>query len=473
MRGVLLSPVVVLVLWSVIAIVFSKPQQLGNNNNYNMARNGNARQQSRRGYKRMLPNFMGSTASQAVQSPTVFMQPDGMSQQLQMQPQPVQGSTTAATMNGQAMMMMMSPPQKMSQVSNQDQHYMATASVAQVNPELYMAVNQQQDVTTMQQQGKNIPVIAPLGAQVMQQQQQQQQRAAQQQPLQYMATQGMVNNQAMMMAPNVEPQLQGATRPAVAHRPHPRATMDETASAGIPVLSSAGQEPVMMSIGGAVTQPQMMDANVSPQQVQQQVPQQQPQQFSDASATDRSEQAAPVKQAVYYYDPKDTILSQNGDILSLPKVVYDASGKAHSLSDLNQVPIYVQPPLLGSTASESSNGSSGSVVDLSSSSITFAENLDMQATPAREAVQIPKWGSSTSQDQTIIVATVAVMALLVGALSARRLRSKSFLASCIENETLEDDMAYDSAYTVTGVGGADSSYNTFGGWKGDLEKFDV
>jgi hypothetical protein len=249
--------------------------------------------------------------------------------------------------------------------------------------------------------------------------------------------------------------------------------MDETASAGIPVLSSAGQEPVMMSIGGAVTQPQMMDANVSPQQVLQQVPQQQPQQFSDASATDRSEQAAPVKQAVYYYDPKDTILSQNGDILSLPKVVYDASGKAHSLSDLNQVPIYVQPPLLGSTASESSNGSSGSVVDLSSSSITFAENLDMQATPAREAVQIPKWGSSTSQDQTIIVATVAVMALLVGALSARRLRSKSFLASCIENETLEDDMAYDSAYTVTGVGGADSSYNTFGGWKGDLEKFDV
>ena len=32
--------------------------------------------------------------------------------------------------------------------------------------------------------------------------------------------------------------------------------------------------------------------------------------------------------------------------------------------------------------------------------------------------------------------------------------------------------AYDDAYTTTAMG-ADSSYNTFGGWKGDLEKFDV
>ena len=33
------------------------------------------------------------------------------------------------------------------------------------------------------------------------------------------------------------------------------------------------------------------------------------------------------------------------------------------------------------------------------------------------------------------------MALLVGALSARRLRSRHFLASCIENESLEDELA--------------------------------
>ena len=103
-----------------------------------------------------------------------------------------------------------------------------------------------------------------------------------------------------------------------------------------------------------------------------------------------------------------------------------------------------------------------------------ARGASLVADPTKEAsMKISEsWGTSTSQDQTIIVATVAVMALLVGALSARRLRSKSFLSACIENEALEDDMAYDDAYTTTAMG-ADSSYNTFGGWKGDLEKFDV
>ena len=224
-------------------------------------------------------------------------------------------------------------------------------------------------------------------------------------------------------------------------------------------------------------QQQQQNVDVVPQQ--QQV-QQQAQQLSDTSAA-TSEQAAPAKQAIYYYDPKDTTLSQNGDVLSLPKIVYDGNGKAHSLADLNQAPIFVQPPMMGATAASATNVAAATTttggattVDMPAATSTGgADNLGMQAAPAREAVKIPKWGSSTSQDQTIIVATVAVMALLVGALSARRLRSKSFLASCIENETLEDDMAYDSAYTTTGAAGADSSYNTFGGWKGDLEKFDV
>ena len=81
-----------------------------------------------------------------------------------------------------------------------------------------------------------------------------------------------------------------------------------------------------------------------------------------------------------------------------------------------------------------------------------------------------EWGESTSQDQSVIICTVAVMALLVGAFSARRLRSRAFLSSCIENESLEDDVAYDTAYTTTA---GEHSYHTFGGWKGDLEKFDV
>ena len=64
-----------------------------------------------------------------------------------------------------------------------------------------------------------------------------------------------------------------------------------------------------------------------------------------------------------------------------------------------------------------------------------------------------------------------IMALLVGALSVRRMRSRHFLLSCVENESLEDALAYHAAYTTGGTG----SYDTFGAahWKGGLEKIDV
>ncbi len=94
--------------------------------------------------------------------------------------------------------------------------------------------------------------------------------------------------------------------------------------------------------------------------------------------------------------------------------------------------------------------------------------------------------TTQTQDQMIIISTVATMALLVGALSARRLRSRQFLSFCIENESLEDELAYDAAYTTQSTVGASSfyaggGYDTFasgkyGGdlrWRGDLEKFDV
>lgn len=262
----------------------------------------------------------------------------------------------------------------------------------------------------------------------------------------------------------------------------------------------------------------------------QQQPQQQLQMSSDSTTTtgtssvageiiqDQLLQGSPSKQAVYFYDPKDTTMSQTGDILQLPTLVYDAYGNAIPLTELHQqaAPIYVQPPILGSgsssgtgagaaaststTASDyinvvkaavinppelllskaapllgAASGSESAVVGVASSNPDMV--LLSESTPLGASIMPQAWGSSTSQDQTIIIATVAVMALLVGALSARRLRSKSFLSSCIENETLEDDVAYDDAYTTTaaasGAVGADSSYNTFGGWKGDLEKFDV
>ena len=94
--------------------------------------------------------------------------------------------------------------------------------------------------------------------------------------------------------------------------------------------------------------------------------------------------------------------------------------------------------------------------------------------------------TTQGQDQVIILSTVATMALLVGALSARRMRSRQFLSFCIENESLEDELAYDAAFTTQSTVGASSfyaggGYDTFasgkyGGdlrWRGDLEKFDV
>eukprot|EP00525_Craspedostauros_australis_P012804 CAMPEP_0198126846 /NCGR_PEP_ID=MMETSP1442-20131203/45904_1 /TAXON_ID= /ORGANISM="Craspedostauros australis, Strain CCMP3328" /LENGTH=102 /DNA_ID=CAMNT_0043786735 /DNA_START=1 /DNA_END=309 /DNA_ORIENTATION=- len=86
------------------------------------------------------------------------------------------------------------------------------------------------------------------------------------------------------------------------------------------------------------------------------------------------------------------------------------------------------------------------------------------------------WGTSPAQQNYIIVCTVAIMALLVGARSAKRLRNGGVLSMCIENEAIENEIAYDEAYT-TQHSTADS-YNTFGNgtpaaWNGDLEKFDV
>ena len=89
---------------------------------------------------------------------------------------------------------------------------------------------------------------------------------------------------------------------------------------------------------------------------------------------------------------------------------------------------------------------------------------DRKKQAAFSAGEIPS--ASVGTDQSIIVGTAGVMALLVGALSARRLRSKGVLSLCMDDENLQDDAAYDTAFTTSG------SYNTFA-WKGDLEKFDV
>jgi len=149
------------------------------------------------------------------------------------------------------------------------------------------------------------------------------------------------------------------------------------------------------------------------------------------------------KPKILYYDPLAATV--NGQ-LHVPQVVYDADGNEVDLNSLqsSSTEIYIEPPSL--TQQQQS---------LPAQQLSRSEFQSIASEPPAE-------------DQYIIITTVAVMALLVGALSARKLRSRNFMSSCIENEDIEDDVAYDVATTA-------GDYSTFsaGNWKGDLEKFDV
>jgi hypothetical protein len=88
-------------------------------------------------------------------------------------------------------------------------------------------------------------------------------------------------------------------------------------------------------------------------------------------------------------------------------------------------------------------------------------------------------------DQLIVFATIATMALLVGMLSARRLRSKRLLEDCMgEDEDWEEEKKSEGGAPSGGKMRRDGPYGpvmgekreSFGGslhWRGDLEKFDV
>ena len=150
-----------------------------------------------------------------------------------------------------------------------------------------------------------------------------------------------------------------------------------------------------------------------------------------------------------YYTPSAATVDGQ---LYLPQVVYDKDGKEIDLKALqlsSKAEVYLEPP---------------PPAQLTQQELVDAPAQQMSRQDMENFAYEPP-----AQDQYIIIATVAVMALLVGALSARRLRSRNFLSSCIENESMEDEVAYDVATT-------NGDYSTFAGssmFRGDLEKFDV
>lgn len=464
MRGVLLSPVVVLVLWSIGAILFTNTHSIGQSRRNNQKSYSNRRQSQQN--RQIIPNYFGNNANS--------MSAGGIpQQQVQQQLQDQQGNMIY-NVNGNAMMM----------ASPQMQQQMQVMNNGKASPNNILMTNgyqQQVEPLQVQPQGKPIPVIAPLGngqnsdvvpSNNLQQGQQPYKLESQQvgasiaaQPQQaFMSTNqnGVVQTTGILQQPQQQQMSQ--------------VNLDSSASNVAKQLPITGQ--------GASQQLQQLPLNGLENNNMIQAPPAAMQQLPNSSGSTQDQlQASPAKQAIYFYDPKGTKMSETGAILQMPNLVYDGNGNAIPLEELRyKAPIYVQAPIRGASLTDTINIEVADGGDTESGQVLLSSpsrGASLLSPSAREAsIPMPQsWGTSTSQDQTIIVATVAVMALLVGALSARRLRSKSFLSACIENESLEDDIAFDDAYTTTaaasGAMGADSSYNTFGGWKGDLEKFDV
>jgi hypothetical protein len=486
MRTVLASPVVVLVVWSIGALLFTSKQAAGTRSS--------TRQHKQPKNARRLPNVntnpLGATGASR---PGLYMnmQPYGQAApQQQQQQQPPNPYAAGYLVGGNGYMAVpqnqvnpyMTPAQPnqfgyMTVPQNQaNENYRMQqdpsmgVSQTMVNPEQYMQPqaqpqpnnnnNDQQQPMMATGDGKRIPVYGPLGSsnvsgqppppagattsqgQVPRMRQAEQPlafgqseqppvlslQANQNQPM--MSTNGMMSVTGPLGSPN-----------KIVLQPHAGASQGQA-----PMMGQAEQPPLMAQ---AQEQPPVM-AQVDPDPLLTQEPP-----ILGSAHDDSPTMGDPrtglrpppmprstnKQQQVYYYDPK---LAMADGELKIPTVVYDQQGNQIELQALQGAQIFLEPP-------------------------QQQQQVESPKQQLAGGQSLSKWGESTAQDQSIIVSTVAVMALLVGALSARRMRSRSFLSSCIENESLEDDVAYDTAYTTN----ADNSYNTFGGWKGDLEKFDV
>lgn len=197
-----------------------------------------------------------------------------------------------------------------------------------------------------------------------------------------------------------------------------------------------------------------------------------------ATAVDVPQKTESESSKVLFYHPEELMTSPGEP--PLPKRVFDEDGNEVDMAGKEALLVKPSPPDSdgGDDAIDANNEKTNSNNNSSGSTKSNNSNNSSKTSTILQTTQ--------TQDQMIIISTVATMALLVGALSARRLRSRQFLSFCIENESLEDEMAYDAAYTTQSTVGASSmyaggGYDTFasgkyGGdlrWRGDLEKFDV
>lgn len=289
----------------------------------------------------------------------------------------------------------------------------------------------------------------------------------------------------------------GETQPKVGSRdativrprpdPHPRANLVvqpmETQQLEAAPMAAATQQAPMQTASAMQAPMQTATAMQAPMQAATSAQQpmetatavQQPIQAVEQAPMTAAKQ--PSDQLVFYYRPSE--VEYDGDHVVLPAKVYDSHGRLHDLAAVaKDKHVYLEPPTqhrprLGAPLPDGGTSILVPHVGVAAPAMSASQPLmgvSQQTSPQVSAVEEAEEPKETlpdmtsAADQSIIIGTVGVMALLIGAVSARRLRSRSILAACIENETLDEQVAYDSA----------SSYRTFEqGWKGDLEKFDV
>lgn len=190
--------------------------------------------------------------------------------------------------------------------------------------------------------------------------------------------------------------------------------------------------------------------------------------------------ATVVDPNVYYYDPaaltfqKSVLEGEGGEEgaeeeivvvttpeLTLPDTVYDASGTPFKMDSVhaggrNEVYLEVKPRAVwGST-----RGGDGDVIGvLKGRWNSIRDELTSAALSSSSS-------SYSSQDQLIVFFTVATMAIMIGALSARRLRTRNMLDECMHPDLDDDDLDLDTDSFSAGITRA------FGGVRYD-KKYDV
>mmetsp|Transcript_15966 Transcript_15966/g.24849 ORF Transcript_15966/g.24849 Transcript_15966/m.24849 type:complete len:550 (+) Transcript_15966:260-1909(+) len=162
---------------------------------------------------------------------------------------------------------------------------------------------------------------------------------------------------------------------------------------------------------------------------------------------------------VYYYDAGGLVGTsyRNAPELTLPDEVYTASGQKLKLSDVHdggktEVFLEMNPKtVLGKSLTELNSIQKS--MSSSGGSATSSLFVSSAANTAGNAAQ-------QSQDQMIVFLTVATMAIMVGMLSARRLRSRKFLEQCMTpdlEDDLDDVVRYDKKYDGSSGVGSNSS----------------